>query len=246
MQFDLKLDITGAADHVRLHFDFADDIFAASTVESMADHFVEIVDQVIARPGIALRSLTFGASRREAVELANYSFVPVVQRIMRTAALRPDVVAVTGEHESLTYGELLAWASAIAGRLANDGVQADLCVAVCVARGPALLAGMLGAWLAGAAYLPVDPSYPDERIAAMLDDAEVLHVVADAAAALRSNDAFAGRNVVDVTDARATAASDSATPFTHTRDSPRSACLCDLHLGLYRQAQRRRRHARRA
>jgi amino acid adenylation domain-containing protein/non-ribosomal peptide synthase protein (TIGR01720 family) len=218
VQFDLKLDITGAADHARLHFDFADDIFAASTVESMADHFVEILDQVIGWPDIALHEVTLSASKREAVALEDYAFVPVVQRIMRTAALRPDAVAVTGEDESLTYGELRGWASGIAARLVRDGVQADTCVAVCVARGPALLASMLGVWLAGAAYLPVDPSYPDERIAAMLDDAEALHVVADIQAAQRSGNAFAGRNVVDVAAARAVAG--AAATFTSREIHP--------------------------
>ncbi|MFM0609409.1 amino acid adenylation domain-containing protein [Paraburkholderia sediminicola] len=217
VQFDLKLDVTGAADHVRLHFDFADDIFAASTIERMADHFVELVDQVIAQPEIELRSLSLSSSKRDAVPLAGHVFVPVVQRIAQTGARRPDSVALTGEHESLTYRELLHWASAVAQRLLGDGVQRDACVAVCVARGPALLAAMLGVWQAGAAYLPVDPSYPDERIAAMLDDAQVLHVVADAGAGVVADQhrraAFAGRDMVDVAAVRSDAASVSVSAF---------------------------------
>ncbi|SDR22076.1 non-ribosomal peptide synthase domain TIGR01720/amino acid adenylation domain-containing protein [Paraburkholderia fungorum] len=195
VQFDLKLDIAGAADHARLHFDFADDIFAASTIERMADHFVEILDWLVAGPDLALRSLTLSAPKREAVPLGGYAFVPVVQRIAETASSRPDAIAVRGEGISLTYRELMAWASAIAERLAHDGVEPDSCVAVCVARGPSLLAAMLGVWMAGAAYLPVDPAYPADRIAAMLDDAEVLHVLADTHS---SEHAFAARNVVDV------------------------------------------------
>ncbi|MFM0400732.1 amino acid adenylation domain-containing protein [Paraburkholderia aspalathi] len=204
VQFDLKLDVTGAADYARLHFDFADDIFAASTIERMADHFVELVDQVIARPEVELRSLTVSSPKREAVPLARYTFVPVSQRIAQTGARQPDAVALTGEQESLTYRELLDRASAIAQRLLRDGVQRDACVAVCVARGPALLAAMLGVWQAGAAYLPVDPSYPPERIAAMLEDAQVLHVLADAATVTdqHSPALFAGRQVVELAAVR--------------------------------------------
>jgi amino acid adenylation domain-containing protein/non-ribosomal peptide synthase protein (TIGR01720 family) len=183
-------------------------------VERLSRGYVELLEQLAqcaeAEPRV-LRSLSLSAPKRDVVALEGYAFEPVIQRIMRTAALRPDVVAVTGEQETLTYGELLGWASAIAARLVRDGVQPDACVAVCVARGPALLASMLGAWLAGAAYLPVDPSYPDERIAAMLDDAEALHVIADAAASV---DAFAGRNVVDVATMRASADSHAAFAYT--------------------------------
>jgi amino acid adenylation domain-containing protein/non-ribosomal peptide synthase protein (TIGR01720 family) len=171
---------------------------ARSAVELLSRGYVELLEQLVqcaeGESGVLLRSLTLSAPKRDAVPLDDYAFVPVVQRIVRTAASRPDVVAVRGEDVSLTYGELVGWASAIAGRLTRNGVQADSCVAVCVARGPSLLAAMLGVWMAGAAYLPVDPAYPAERVAAMLDDAEALHVLADA----QSSDAFAGRNVVDV------------------------------------------------
>ncbi|MFM0609410.1 amino acid adenylation domain-containing protein [Paraburkholderia sediminicola] len=193
-------------------------------VERLSRGYVELLDQLAtcaeAEADAAprhLRSLTVSSSKRDAVPLAGHVFVPVVQRIAQTGARRPDSVALTGEHESLTYRELLHWASAVAQRLLGDGVQRDACVAVCVARGPALLAAMLGVWQAGAAYLPVDPSYPDERIAAMLDDAQVLHVVADAGAGVVADQhrraAFAGRDMVDVAAVRSDAASVSVSAF---------------------------------
>ncbi|MBK3839473.1 non-ribosomal peptide synthetase [Paraburkholderia aspalathi] len=180
-------------------------------VERLSLGYVELLDQLAtcaeAEADAAprrLRSLTVSSPTREAVPLARYTFVPVSQRIAQTGARRPDAVALAGEQESLTYRELLDRASAIAQRLLRDGVQRDACVAVCVARGPALLAAMLGVWQAGAAYLPVDPSYPPERIAAMLEDAQVLHVLADAATVTdqHSPALFAGRQVLELAAVR--------------------------------------------
>ncbi|WP_082722354.1 non-ribosomal peptide synthetase [Burkholderia mayonis] len=179
VQFDLKLDVTGAADHVRLHFDFADDLFATRMIEQIADHFVETLDRVIATPGIELRSLALGAPARTAVPLDGHAFMPIAQRIADMAASHPGRIALVGEADSLTGPELLNWASAIAERLRAYRVQPDACVAVCLERTPALIAAMLGVWMAGAAYLPIDPAYPQTRIAAMLADARVAHAVID-------------------------------------------------------------------
>ncbi|SDR22089.1 non-ribosomal peptide synthase domain TIGR01720/amino acid adenylation domain-containing protein [Paraburkholderia fungorum] len=167
-------------------------------VELLSRGYVELLEQLVQcadGESRELRSLTLSAPKRDAVPLDGHAFVPVVQRVAEMASSRPDVIAVRGEGISLTYRELMTWASAIAERLARDGVEPDSCVAVCIARGPSLLAAMLGVWMAGAAYLPVDPAYPADRIAAMLDDAEVLHVLADTHS---SEHAFAARNVVDV------------------------------------------------
>lgn len=89
------------------------------------------------------------------------------------AAARPDAVAVVSGSTTLTYRELDEWAGAIAARLNARGIAAGHRVGVCLPRGPALIAALLGVLRAGAAYVPLDPTYPAERLRYLVADAGV-------------------------------------------------------------------------
>ncbi|MEW9547326.1 amino acid adenylation domain-containing protein [Nonomuraea sp. NPDC050783] len=94
----------------------------------------------------------------------------------------PDATAVVDPRgDTLTYAELAARADRIAGAL--GGVGPEDVVALALPRGPDLVAAVLAVWRAGAAYLPVDPGYPADRIALMLGDARAAAVVTDTATA---------------------------------------------------------------
>ncbi|KPA90309.1 amino acid adenylation enzyme/thioester reductase family protein, partial [Pseudomonas asplenii] len=86
------------------------------------------------------------------------------------AAAQPDAVAVTYEGQRLSYAELNQWANQIAHRLIAEGIGADDRVAICVERSLEMVAGLVGILKAGAGYVPLDPSYPAERLAYMLED----------------------------------------------------------------------------
>ncbi|PHM46881.1 Amino acid adenylation [Xenorhabdus miraniensis] len=87
------------------------------------------------------------------------------------AELTPDAIAVVFEGQSLSYGELNRRANQLAHHLIALGVQPDDRVAICVERSLEMVVGLLGILKAGAAYLPLDPAYPAERLAYMLEDA---------------------------------------------------------------------------
>lgn len=94
-----------------------------------------------------------------------------LDRIVATAAASPDRLAIQSASTRLSYGELLAQAQAVCTELRLRGIgQGDL-VALCGDREPAMVATLLGILLAGAAYLPLDPRYPTERIAYIVGDA---------------------------------------------------------------------------
>ncbi|MGC9669680.1 non-ribosomal peptide synthetase [Planosporangium sp. 12N6] len=90
---------------------------------------------------------------------------------------RPDSIAVQCGEDSLSYRTLDAWAAAIAVRLAAAGVRRGDTVAVVMGPSAAMVAATLGAWRAGAAYVPIDLAQPDRRISAVLDDAAVAAVL---------------------------------------------------------------------
>ncbi|MFD3813648.1 amino acid adenylation domain-containing protein [Streptomyces rubiginosohelvolus] len=104
----------------------------------------------------------------------------VPEAVGARAALSPDSTAVEYGGTSWTYARLEARAELIARRLAGRGVGAEDCVAVALPRSPALVAAMLAVLKVGAAFVPVDTSYPPQRIAHMLDDAAPACVLTDA------------------------------------------------------------------
>ncbi len=93
--------------------------------------------------------------------------------IEEQAGRRPDAVAVVSSGESLTYAELNARANRLARRLRAMGVGPEVLVGLCAGRSARTVVGLLAILKAGGAYVPLDPAYPAERIAFMLQDAQV-------------------------------------------------------------------------
>ena len=105
-------------------------------------------------------------SRRSAARLL------CVHRLIEAQAERtPEAVALRCAGESLTYDELNARANRLARRLRALGVGPEILVGLCLRRSPAMVVGLLAVLKAGGAYLPLDPDYPAERLAFMLEDA---------------------------------------------------------------------------
>ncbi|MFI7119340.1 amino acid adenylation domain-containing protein [Amycolatopsis sp. NPDC049868] len=96
---------------------------------------------------------------------------------VRQTESRRDAVAVVAGDETLSYGELAGRAERLAGYLSGKGVRRGDRVAVVMDRSPDLIATLLAVWKAGAAYIPLDPAYPAERVKFMLADAEPAAVV---------------------------------------------------------------------
>ena len=86
-------------------------------------------------------------------------------------ACSPQAAAVVCDEQSLTFAELNQKANQLARYLRDKGVGPDRLVGICVERSLEMVVGLLGTLKAGGAYLPLDPSYPAERLAYMLGDA---------------------------------------------------------------------------
>jgi amino acid adenylation domain-containing protein/non-ribosomal peptide synthase protein (TIGR01720 family) len=101
------------------------------------------------------------------------------ERFEQQAARTPDGIAVTCDGESLSYAELNRRGNALAERLISLGAGPEVLVGMCLERNLGLVVGILGILKAGAAYLPIDLSYPPERVAFMLEDAGVPVLVSE-------------------------------------------------------------------
>ncbi|MFM0381669.1 AMP-binding protein, partial [Paraburkholderia strydomiana] len=195
------------------------------TVERIALQYEAILTQMADNVARRVGSLTL-PGRYEAAPLQRYAFESLGMALAAQAKRSPDAIALRCEDESLTYAELDAWSAMLAARLVARGVGAERRVGLCVARGPALVAALLGIIRSGGAFVPLDPEYPSARLAQMIDDAGIVQVVADSASAKQVDAVLAGCEVVEVGDTLLVTRPDddtsaeTATAATHFLDAP--------------------------
>ena len=201
-KFDLSLHAAREADRVLLSFNYRPDLFAEASIARLAAHTAAMLTVFAESPQVPVGDLDLltdeerrlvlgrslnGAAVAGAVAGAAHATarpaVPdlVIARFAGQAARNPQAVAVTSANQSLTYAELSDRAQALASRLRALGVGRESLVGVCLARSASLATAVLGVWHAGAAYLPLDPGYPQARLGFMVSDAQVSLVIADAA-----------------------------------------------------------------
>ncbi|MFJ7201856.1 amino acid adenylation domain-containing protein, partial [Streptomyces sp. NPDC098926] len=124
----------------------------------------------------------------------------------------PGAVAVVAGDERLTYAELDARANRLAHRLRELGVGSESVVGVLLDRGADLVVGLLGVWKAGGAYLPMDPVFPSERVAHMLDDAGTEVLLTQCAHREIPGEGFGGRMLLVDGDRASVDAQPSSAP----------------------------------
>ncbi len=190
-KFDLTLSLLDGADGLSGSLEYATDLFDAATAGRMARHLAVLLAGIAADPDARLADLTLldDAERRQVLEEWSGAplpvgradaWLPVHERVLARAAETPDAVAVVSGGERLTYGELACRSAELAERLRGLGAGSETRVALLAGRSPELVAAMLATLRAGAAYLPIDPGTPAERVGVILADAAVPVVLADA------------------------------------------------------------------
>ncbi|MEU8772400.1 amino acid adenylation domain-containing protein [Streptomyces sp. NPDC048606] len=200
-RFDLTMHLAERPDG-SLHgaLEYATDLFEATTAERITGHYAALLTAVADAPDAPLSTLDFLGDAERALLLDGpaepvgapvdaTALRPVFETIAERVAETPDAVAVRHADGDLTYAALDARADRFARRLLQLGVRPDETVGVLLDRGPDLVAALLGIWRAAAAYVPIDPGYPDERIAFMLGDTGTRLVVTQARHADRFEDA---------------------------------------------------------
>jgi amino acid adenylation domain-containing protein len=183
-KWDLTLTLVETGEEIHGALAYATDLFDAPTAERIAAHYGALLAGIAADPDrrVAELPLMDAAERRRVLHGWNatagaYDLRPVHERIAEQAARTPDAVAVVSPAGRLTYAELLQRAALLADRLRGAGVGPDDRVGVLLERGEEMVAGVLGILGAGAAYVALDPSYPDDRLRFVLDDAGAVAVV---------------------------------------------------------------------
>jgi amino acid adenylation domain-containing protein len=182
---DLLVSLFERGDGLGGEFEYATDLFEFGTVERLAGHFQCLLQGIVGDPGRRLSELPLlpEAERRHLLVERNATRVdfPVGECIHTLfeaqAARRPEAPAVWFEGQTVSYGELNARANRLARRLRRAGVGCETLVGLCVERSADMLVGLLGIMKAGAAYVPLDPTLPRERLGFMAEDAGARIVV---------------------------------------------------------------------
>jgi amino acid adenylation domain-containing protein len=182
-KFDLSLEVIDFGD-LHCTFEYDSDLFEESTIRRMAGHFAALVERVVAAPDEKLAKFSL-LTAAEAQQLAEWNktgseyprelcvHTAFEEQVTRT----PDKTAVIDQRNRLSYQELNELANRLARRLITKGVQPGTLVGVSLNRSVEMMIALLGILKAGAAYVPLDPAYPEQRLDFLVDDSQVNVVV---------------------------------------------------------------------
>jgi amino acid adenylation domain-containing protein len=188
VKFDLNLEVYETDDDLHVAWFYSSALFDRETVRRLARHFRGLLESALAepaRPVARLAMLSAAEGRRliaawNATDMAHPTDATVVGLFEAQARATPAAIAVTCGEQSVGYAELDHAASRIARRLAAGGAGPGRIVGVLLEHSIELVAALLGVLKSGAAYLPLDPSWPDERLAFAMTDAGAVLLVAGA------------------------------------------------------------------
>ncbi|MGK7956652.1 MAG: amino acid adenylation domain-containing protein [Crocosphaera sp.] len=178
---DLMVEIKETSSGLTIWFNYDKELFEPDTIKRMSGNFEVLLKGIIDNPGenIAyLPLLTEGEQHKLLVEWnqtqQNYPQDKCIHQLFEEQVEKtPDAVAVVFEGQELTYRELNEKANQLGHYLQKLGVKTETLVGICVERSSEMIIGLLGILKAGGAYVSIDPYYPTERIAYMLEDANI-------------------------------------------------------------------------
>lgn len=181
-QFDLTLTMAETANGLTAVFEYNSDLFDPATIRRMGDHFSTFLHSIVAEPSAPISRLPLlsPAVRQELLttwnqtEKAYPTATATLHQLFEAQVERtPTATALIFGEQSLTYTELNQRANQLAHALQSRGVGPDVLVGVCMERSVEMVVALYAILKAGGAYLPLEPTYPADRLAFMLEDAHL-------------------------------------------------------------------------
>ncbi|BDA68754.1 hypothetical protein CAL7716_029200 [Calothrix sp. PCC 7716] len=183
-QFDLSLDMVEQQEELIGTFEYNSDLFDADTITRIAEHFQTLLAGIVANPDRCLSDLPilteaqkhllqveFCQNQSQIIKLQIHQCLH--QLFEEQVKQTPFAMAVVCKQEQLNYQELNQRANKLAHYLLMQGLQPEQLVGLYIEKSPWAIAAILGILKAGGAYLPLDSTYPQERLALMLKDAQI-------------------------------------------------------------------------
>ncbi|AKV65522.1 non-ribosomal peptide synthetase [Microcystis panniformis] len=185
IKFDLSLVLeeieTEKGAYLEGFWEYDSDLFTPERITRMVGHFQTLLKGIVANPQQTVGELPLLTESEEQQLLVEWNQTQtsypdhycIHQLFEEQVVKTPDAIAVIDGEKSLTYEQLNQKANQLAYYLQNLGVKTEDLVGICIERSVLMIIGLLGILKAGAAYIPLDPNYPSERLAYMLEDSAV-------------------------------------------------------------------------
>jgi amino acid adenylation domain-containing protein len=181
VRFDLELNCQEVGGSLEGIWSYSTDLFDATTIARLAGHFQTLLQAIVANSKMKIGELPILSPTERhqlLVEWNNttkkYPQDKCIHELFAAQVERtPDAIAVVFAGQKLTYRELDEQANQLAHYLQSLGVKAEVMVGLCVERSLEMMVGLLGILKAGGVYVPIDPAYPQERIAYILSDSQL-------------------------------------------------------------------------
>ena len=175
-KFDLTLLLSDTANGLSGWFEYNADLFEAATIERLRNHFENLLASAVAIPDASIAALPLlGAQERQQILVdwnntaTSYPREKCIHELFEEQVRRiPDAVALVFNDRQLTYDALNKKANQLAHHLKKQGIRPEVIVGLALDRSVEMIVGLLAILKAGGAYLPLDPSYPRERLAFMV------------------------------------------------------------------------------
>jgi amino acid adenylation domain-containing protein len=180
-KFDLTLFLFEEGEALRGVIEYNTELFEAATITRLIGHFRTLLEGIVSHPDDAIATLLLLTAPERQRLLREWNDTPldypheacIHALFERQVERTPDATACLCEDQQLTYRELNQRANQVAHYLRAAGVGPEVRVGICIERSLAMVVGLLGILKAGGAYVPLDPAYPKERLAFMVEDAQV-------------------------------------------------------------------------
>ncbi|NES65951.1 MAG: AMP-binding protein, partial [Okeania sp. SIO2D1] len=181
VDFELSLEAIHLEESLLVDWKYNSDVLAAETVSQIAEHFQNLLTAIVENPQTEVDKLPILSEREKQQILVEWNNTKtdypqgkcIHELFEEQVEKTPDGIAVIFEEKKLTYSELNAKANQLAQYLQKLGAKPETHLGICVERSLEMVVGILGILKAGAAYVPLDSSYPSERLAYMISDAQV-------------------------------------------------------------------------
>ncbi|KDA42837.1 amino acid adenylation domain-containing protein [Frankia sp. BMG5.23] len=178
--FDLALTTVGGPTGRSLRLTYNEDLFDGSTAERLLVHLRTLLRRIARRPEAPLATVSLTDDAEAALITSTWNATDhdyprnrsLAELVAEQASRTPRSVAVSDQEEELRYQDLDERANQLAHYLLTLGVTAETVVALCLRRSAQMVVAMLGVLKAGAAYVPLDPQYPAERLGYLLADSD--------------------------------------------------------------------------
>ncbi len=202
-KFDITFNFTEIDEGLEYTIEYNGDIYSASQMERMALHLDQLLSSVTEQSELAIRDMAYLNQEEERQLLTGFNDTKtdypaddtIVSLFESQVKVTPENIALVFQNTEWTYAELDEKANQLAHELIRTGTQKGDLVGIYTERSAYMLAAMLGVMKAGAAYVPLDPAYPQDRIAYVIEDAEIKTMLVQRKVARKLPD-FNGKTII--------------------------------------------------